>query len=106
MADDVIKYHRTAATYVSTVIDSGVRISKLLEPMWARLEEPSRQLARIAGDHGPLRPRASSGWTRSRREIGSVANWTQTDPNCGDREFGIDANSMSWLEINGRGERI
>ena len=32
MADDVIKYHRTVATYVNTLIDSGFRISRLLEP--------------------------------------------------------------------------
>jgi 2-polyprenyl-3-methyl-5-hydroxy-6-metoxy-1,4-benzoquinol methylase len=32
MADDVIKYHRTAATYVNTIIDSGFYIAKLLEP--------------------------------------------------------------------------
>jgi SAM-dependent methyltransferase len=32
MTDDVIKYHRTVATYVNTLIDSGFRISKLLEP--------------------------------------------------------------------------
>lgn len=32
MADDVIKYHRTVATYVNTLIDSGLRITRLLEP--------------------------------------------------------------------------
>jgi SAM-dependent methyltransferase len=32
MADDVIKYHRTVATYVNTLIESGFQISKLLEP--------------------------------------------------------------------------
>jgi len=32
MADDVIKFHRTTATYVNTAIDSGFRITKLLEP--------------------------------------------------------------------------
>jgi SAM-dependent methyltransferase len=33
MSDDVIKYHRTTATYVNTLIDSGFHITKLLEPM-------------------------------------------------------------------------
>jgi SAM-dependent methyltransferase len=32
LADDVVKYHRTIATYVNTLIDSGFRIAKLLEP--------------------------------------------------------------------------
>ena len=32
MADDVIKYHRTVATYGNTLIDSDFRISRLLEP--------------------------------------------------------------------------
>jgi len=32
MSDDVIKYHRTTATYVNTVIHSGFQITKLLEP--------------------------------------------------------------------------
>jgi SAM-dependent methyltransferase len=32
MAGDVVKYHRTVSTYVNTLIDSGFRISKLLEP--------------------------------------------------------------------------
>jgi SAM-dependent methyltransferase len=32
MADDVVKYHRTAATYVNTLIDSGFGIARLLEP--------------------------------------------------------------------------
>jgi SAM-dependent methyltransferase len=32
MADDVIKYHRTTATYVNTLIDSGFQITSLLEP--------------------------------------------------------------------------
>jgi SAM-dependent methyltransferase len=32
LADNVVKYHRTVATYVNTLIDSGFRISKLLEP--------------------------------------------------------------------------
>lgn len=32
MADDVIKYHRTIATYLNTLISSGFQISKLLEP--------------------------------------------------------------------------
>lgn len=38
LADDVVKYHRTVATYVNALIDSGFRISKLLEP------EPSPEL--------------------------------------------------------------
>jgi len=33
IADDVIKYHRTTATYVNTLIDSGFSITRLLEPM-------------------------------------------------------------------------
>jgi ubiquinone/menaquinone biosynthesis C-methylase UbiE len=32
MADDVVKYHRTVATYVNTLTNSGFCISKLLEP--------------------------------------------------------------------------
>lgn len=32
MADDVIKYHRSTATYVNTLIDSGFSIMALLEP--------------------------------------------------------------------------
>jgi SAM-dependent methyltransferase len=32
LADDVVKYHRTVATYVNTLIDSGFRISRLSEP--------------------------------------------------------------------------
>lgn len=32
LADDVVKYHRTVATYVNTLINSGFRISKLSEP--------------------------------------------------------------------------
>jgi len=32
LADHVVKYHRTVATYVNTLIDSGFRIAKLLEP--------------------------------------------------------------------------
>lgn len=40
LADDVVKYHRTVATYVNTLIDSGFRISKLLEP-----EPPPEMLA-------------------------------------------------------------
>lgn len=32
MDDDVLKYHRTTATYVNTIIDSGFCITKLLEP--------------------------------------------------------------------------
>ena len=38
MADDVVKYHRTLSTYVNTLIDSGFRISKLLEP------QPTREM--------------------------------------------------------------
>ncbi len=33
LADDVIKYHRTVASYVNTLIESGFRITKLIEPM-------------------------------------------------------------------------
>jgi SAM-dependent methyltransferase len=32
MADDVVKYHRTVATYVNTLIAFGFSITKLLEP--------------------------------------------------------------------------
>ncbi len=32
MADDVVKYHRTTATLVNTLIESGFSITKLLEP--------------------------------------------------------------------------
>jgi SAM-dependent methyltransferase len=32
MADDVVKYHRTIATYVNTLIASGFRVTRLLEP--------------------------------------------------------------------------
>jgi hypothetical protein len=32
MADDVIKYHRTTATYVNTLIDAGFQIARLVEP--------------------------------------------------------------------------
>lgn len=32
LADDVVKYHRTIATYTNTLIDAGFRISRLLEP--------------------------------------------------------------------------
>jgi ubiquinone/menaquinone biosynthesis C-methylase UbiE len=32
LADDVVKYHRTIATYVNTLIHSGFRISQLSEP--------------------------------------------------------------------------
>lgn len=32
LADDVIKYHRTVAAYINTLIDSGFRILKLSEP--------------------------------------------------------------------------
>jgi SAM-dependent methyltransferase len=35
LADRVIKYHRTVATYVNTLIDSGFRISRLLEPTFS-----------------------------------------------------------------------
>jgi hypothetical protein len=31
MADDVVKYHRTLSTYVNTLIDSGIRLTRLLE---------------------------------------------------------------------------
>jgi SAM-dependent methyltransferase len=33
MSDDVVKYHRTTATYVNTVIHSGFQVTKLLEPL-------------------------------------------------------------------------
>jgi SAM-dependent methyltransferase len=32
MADDVIKYHRTTATYVNTLVDAGFQIARLVEP--------------------------------------------------------------------------
>jgi SAM-dependent methyltransferase len=32
LADDVIKYHRTVAAYVNTLIDAGFQIARLLEP--------------------------------------------------------------------------
>lgn len=32
MADDVVKYHRTTATYVNTLVDSGFLITRLVEP--------------------------------------------------------------------------
>jgi ubiquinone/menaquinone biosynthesis C-methylase UbiE len=32
MAEDVVKYHRTVATYLNTLINSGFRISKISEP--------------------------------------------------------------------------
>jgi SAM-dependent methyltransferase len=32
LADNVVKYHRTVATYVNTLIDSGFQLSKLSEP--------------------------------------------------------------------------
>ena len=32
LADNVVKYHRTVATYVNTLIDSGFSIARLLEP--------------------------------------------------------------------------
>ncbi|MBM3516726.1 MAG: class I SAM-dependent methyltransferase [Alphaproteobacteria bacterium] len=40
LADNVIKYHRTVATYVNTLIDSGFRITRLAEP-----EPPPEMLA-------------------------------------------------------------
>jgi SAM-dependent methyltransferase len=33
LTDTVAKYHRTAATYVNTLIDSGFRLNRVLEPM-------------------------------------------------------------------------
>jgi SAM-dependent methyltransferase len=38
MADDVVKYHRTVATYVNALIDSCFRLTRLLEP------EPSPEM--------------------------------------------------------------
>lgn len=38
LADDVIKYHRTVATYINSLIESGFRITRLLEP------EPSPEM--------------------------------------------------------------
>lgn len=32
MADDVVKYHRTVASYVNALIDAGFQITRLLEP--------------------------------------------------------------------------
>ncbi|MBN9662476.1 MAG: class I SAM-dependent methyltransferase [Acidobacteria bacterium] len=32
MADDVVKYHRTSATYVNTLIQAGLQIVRLVEP--------------------------------------------------------------------------
>jgi hypothetical protein len=32
MAEDVVKYHRTLASYVNTLIDSGFSIARLVEP--------------------------------------------------------------------------
>ncbi len=32
MAEDVVKYHRTLASYVNTLIDSGFQIARLVEP--------------------------------------------------------------------------
>lgn len=32
LADNVVKYHRTTATYINALIDTGFRITKLLEP--------------------------------------------------------------------------
>ncbi len=32
MAEDVVKYHRTLASYVNTLIDSGFQITRLVEP--------------------------------------------------------------------------
>jgi len=40
LADDVIKYHRTLATYINTLLDCGFQISKLLEP------QPSPEMIR------------------------------------------------------------
>lgn len=44
LTDDVVKYHRTVATYVNTLIDSGFLISKLSEPQPAPemlIEQPA-----------------------------------------------------------------
>jgi len=38
VAENVVKYHRTVATYVNTLLDSGFRLTKLVEP------EPSPEL--------------------------------------------------------------
>lgn len=32
MTENVIKYHRTVATYVNTLVEAGFRIQRLLEP--------------------------------------------------------------------------
>jgi SAM-dependent methyltransferase len=40
LESDVVKYHRTLATYVNTLIDSGLRVTRLLEP-----EPPAEMLA-------------------------------------------------------------
>jgi hypothetical protein len=33
LADDVVKYHRTIATYVNGVVDNGFRLMRVIEPM-------------------------------------------------------------------------
>ncbi len=38
LAEDVVKYHRTLATYVNSLLDAGFRIVRVLEP------EPSREM--------------------------------------------------------------
>jgi hypothetical protein len=40
MADDVVKYHRTLATYINTLVDTGFRIARVVEP-----EPPPEMLA-------------------------------------------------------------
>jgi SAM-dependent methyltransferase len=42
MAENVIKYHRTVATYLNTLVEAGFRIVKVLEP------EPSQEM--LIGD--------------------------------------------------------
>ncbi len=32
LSDDVLKYHRTTATYVNTLIDAGFRLTQIAEP--------------------------------------------------------------------------
>jgi len=44
MADDIVKYHRTLATYVNTLIDAGFCISRVAEP-----EPPSEMRAERPG---------------------------------------------------------
>lgn len=51
LADDVVKYHRTLATYVNTLIDAGFSIRKLVEPepspeMMAEREEMKEECRR------------------------------------------------------------